>query len=236
MYKFASTFKHQRGFTLAEVLVTLAIIGVVAALTIPTLINTIQKQQYVSGMLEANHILSDATLQIIQDRGSMLGIAPNYTGDPAMQIYCTKLNCIKQCGDSEPTISGCFAPGVKALSGVPFYLDLGIMGGAGASALLNNGMALGFYHVSSNCNPGGGRDGECGQILVDTNGFKGPNIVGRDIFNFLYTRTGIVPVGTCNYNDCWYYSNRCDTTNTTEVVNGSGCTARIILDGNQMTY
>ena len=34
----------KRGFTLAEVLITLGIIGVVAALTIPTLINNYQKK------------------------------------------------------------------------------------------------------------------------------------------------------------------------------------------------
>lgn len=37
-------FKKNSGFTLAEVLITLGIIGVVAALTIPTLINKYQKQ------------------------------------------------------------------------------------------------------------------------------------------------------------------------------------------------
>ena len=34
------------GFTLAEVLITLGIIGIVSALTIPTLINNYQKKSY----------------------------------------------------------------------------------------------------------------------------------------------------------------------------------------------
>ena len=34
------------GFTLAEVLITLVIIGVIAAATIPTLINNTNKQEY----------------------------------------------------------------------------------------------------------------------------------------------------------------------------------------------
>lgn len=38
--------KH--GFTLSEVLLVLSVMGVVAALTIPTLINSVSKDQYAS--------------------------------------------------------------------------------------------------------------------------------------------------------------------------------------------
>lgn len=37
-----------KGFTLAEVLITLGIIGVVVALTLPALINEYKKQEYVA--------------------------------------------------------------------------------------------------------------------------------------------------------------------------------------------
>jgi len=39
-----------KAFTLAEVLLTLAIIGVVAALTIPAVITKVTKDQYVTGL------------------------------------------------------------------------------------------------------------------------------------------------------------------------------------------
>lgn len=38
--------QNKKGFTLAEVLITLGIIGVVAAITIPTLIANTRSQQY----------------------------------------------------------------------------------------------------------------------------------------------------------------------------------------------
>ena len=38
-------YKNKKGFTLAEVLITLGIIGVVAALTIPTLIQNYKKRE-----------------------------------------------------------------------------------------------------------------------------------------------------------------------------------------------
>lgn len=48
------------GFTLAEVLITLGIIGVVSAITIPNLIANQQKKAIVSGMIEAQSILNQA--------------------------------------------------------------------------------------------------------------------------------------------------------------------------------
>lgn len=52
--------KVKCGFTLAEVLITLGIIGVVAAITIPTLIHTYYEKQTVSRLLETTSILSQA--------------------------------------------------------------------------------------------------------------------------------------------------------------------------------
>src|SRR5574344_1670122 len=42
--------KKSLAFTLAEVLIVLGIIGIVAALTIPTLMANVQKQQYVTAL------------------------------------------------------------------------------------------------------------------------------------------------------------------------------------------
>ena len=48
-------------FTLAEVLITLGIIGVVAALTLPTLISNYKKQTYVTGLQKAYSVLNNMT-------------------------------------------------------------------------------------------------------------------------------------------------------------------------------
>ena len=50
----------KKGFTLAEVLITLAIIGVVAAMTIPTLIVNYQKREFASRLSQTFSILSNA--------------------------------------------------------------------------------------------------------------------------------------------------------------------------------
>ncbi len=46
IYYFLEDVMKHRGFTLAEVLITLGIIGVVAAMTIPTLIANTNSQKY----------------------------------------------------------------------------------------------------------------------------------------------------------------------------------------------
>jgi len=61
--RFPFPFSFRLGFTLAEILITLAIIGIVAALTIPSLINFAQEQQFVSGLLKEYSVISDAVGQ-----------------------------------------------------------------------------------------------------------------------------------------------------------------------------
>jgi len=52
--------RYKKGFTLAEILITLGIIGVVAAMTIPTLIANTRSQQYRSKFKKAISTLSQA--------------------------------------------------------------------------------------------------------------------------------------------------------------------------------
>lgn len=56
-------------FTLAEVLITLGIIGVVAAMTLPTLIQNHQKQTYVAGAKKATATVSNMLQKMMADEG-----------------------------------------------------------------------------------------------------------------------------------------------------------------------
>ena len=49
-----------KGFTLAEVLITLAIIGVVATMTLPALLNNTAEQQYKTGLKKGINTLTEA--------------------------------------------------------------------------------------------------------------------------------------------------------------------------------
>ena len=59
----------KKGFTLAEVLITLAIIGVVAALTIPGVIANTQQSEYKTGLKKAVSVLNSAIQANIANEG-----------------------------------------------------------------------------------------------------------------------------------------------------------------------
>ncbi len=53
-------YSKEKGFTLAEVLITLAIIGVVAAISIPSVISNSQQQEFKTGLRKAVSVLNSA--------------------------------------------------------------------------------------------------------------------------------------------------------------------------------
>ena len=58
-----------KAFTLAEVLITLAIIGIVAALTIPSVISNYQQQEFKTGLKKAVSVLNEAIQTNIAQEG-----------------------------------------------------------------------------------------------------------------------------------------------------------------------
>ena len=57
------------GFTLAEVLITLGIIGIIAEITIPTLLSTINDMHYKNAAREVYSKVSQAITQMKTDTG-----------------------------------------------------------------------------------------------------------------------------------------------------------------------
>ena len=67
-----SYFRHWCGaFTLAEVLVTLGIIGVVSAMTVPTLMQNYQRQSYVTQLHKVYNEMSQVFQQMMTDRNAL---------------------------------------------------------------------------------------------------------------------------------------------------------------------
>ena len=80
-------------FTLAEVLITLGIIGVVAALTLPTLIQNHQKQVYVTQLKKAYSIYSNMFNKMAADQGVTEWSQISFGAEHDVDLYsCTGAN------------------------------------------------------------------------------------------------------------------------------------------------
>ena len=83
-------------------MITLVIIGVIAAITVPTLINKTNNQEYVSKLKKTYSTLAQATNQIIAEEGSPKNGWVS-SGDNIYKLYKKHLKNVKDCG----TGTGC---------------------------------------------------------------------------------------------------------------------------------
>ena len=60
-----------KGFTLAEVLITLGIIGVVAAMTMPSLIQKHKEKEYAAKLIKFNSLMSQALITAVSNEGDV---------------------------------------------------------------------------------------------------------------------------------------------------------------------
>jgi len=223
--------KH--GFTLAEILITLTVIGVVAALTIPTLLQNTNQAELKTALKRDFADLSQATLSIKNDLGGSLVNAFPGEGlgsDALKNAYRGKLNYIKECGGTGSwgtsgngaSADGCWhaADGWQYLNGTKFSGTMTTPG-----LILNNGTLMYLYITSSSCSTLVGDYYRCGEITFDVNGFKKPNTVGKDIFVAVITNDGILPMGARGYNDPDTSINGCYST-----AYGYGCAAKYLYE------
>lgn len=214
-------------FTLAEVLITLGIIGIVAALTIPSLLSNIQQKDTIVKVKKAYSILSQATTLAVKDNGtpdswSTYGNATPQGATDIKNIYVPYLKPIKNC-DADVS---CYP--------VWSYLNSTTTFSASDSATLQllDGSIWTFRK-----NPSAGSVSGTGPLAnpvapinVDINGFKPPNMYGKDAFRFILTASGqIIPSGVPD--DTNSFSNTCQNFASSNVA-GQSCTAWIIYNEN----
>ncbi len=168
-----------RGFTLAEVLVTLGIIGVVSAMTVPTLMQNYQRKSYVTQLHKVYNELNQALLQYQTDKNALnLKEAGLTSEDSVYQFLKSYFKIVQDCGtDRTP----CFPDEYRKLSGISSK------GGWSSKrhVVLASGTAVGTFYRA-------GEDNIICEFWIDINGQKGPNVVGRDLFAlYLYDDASI---------------------------------------------
>lgn len=211
-------YKNNKGFTLAEVLVTLGIIGVVAAMTMPTLVSNHQRTVYVTQLKKVVTELAQAADRAASDNNAVSLDETKYRREGgAADFLKDYFKIARDCGESA---TPCFADSYETMSGdsadFPETVDDAVTLASGASILIWSN-DLGYdpeYH--------GYLD-----IIVDVNGRQGPNIYGRDLFQMQLYSDGKI-AETYNGNDP---SDNCLTSDY-----GLGCFTKVVNNGWTMDY
>lgn len=182
--------KRQFAFTLAEVLIVLGIIGIVAEMTIPTLMNNVQSQVYKSSWKKAVSAASQSYVTAVNDNGD--GFGGYAAGTPAAAKwngFKAQFRIIKDCA-AGGTVGNCW--GAKLTTPDPGGGCANFQGAnfnANSSFVSADGMFWMLYgDVNSYPYP---------IVAVDVNGAKGPNKWGVDSFSFQLNDTDIGDYGSC---------------------------------------
>jgi len=179
-------FQNYKAFTLAEILVTLAIIGVVAALTISTLISNSQKAQYYTAFQKGYAELSEIFESLILENGDMTG---------AIASYGSLTNAIRAKVKEGRFCPGGTMYGVCMSSSIKFSTGPDNFDGYDM-IVFADGQTIAIQSVADDCTwTWGNFTDACGQIYLDTNSIKKPNEVGRDVFFFVLRNKKLVAEG-----------------------------------------
>ena len=190
-------------FTLSEVLITLVVIGVVAAITLPTIIANYTEHDRIAKIRKTYTTLNNA-LSLSRALGG------DYVFDVEANDFTTvenyfnsylknRLSIVKTCYNKK----GCWNKGdTKNLNGSNVYYNrTGIGVGADIiTAVLTDGTFINVdVYGSASIWKYFGTEVENNGLVIffDINGERKPNTVGKDIFPLIYSSNGIVPV----YND-----------------------------------
>lgn len=223
-------------FTLAEVLITLGIIGVVAAMTIPTLMQDSQNRENKAAWKKAYTEIAQTYNVIISENGfTAKGL---FTGDllgstVLADKFEEKMKFSKTC-DGVP-ITGGSGLGVSAEGCWHKANEWKMLDTTGKAAytfpgaITINGRLISFEIVSTNCSTAYGNLNRCGTIFVDVNGFKNPNVIGKDIFSAILLENRTVPGGTGTLEPP---STSCIEGSTTQGVGntGVGCSLKYLME------
>lgn len=177
---------NHRAFTLAEILITLGIIGIVAAMTLPNLISNHKAKVIASKLKKLQSTFAQAMLMAENEYGPLdswgLVMDTKESAEMFGKRITPYLKLIDNCGtDACESYTGewHFLKGNQDTDIASFHMDIFY------KLRLSDGSEL-FIR------PG---DEMCG-FFIDTNGKKAPNIMGKDIFYLdVFSKGKVIPPG-----------------------------------------
>lgn len=203
--------KKSFAFTLAEILITLGIIGVVAAITIPTLMKNYQALELKTKYKDTYSIINRALEHVAAENNGTLKNFPQdntycqspFNYGPCVSSYiATKLcdymgGCVTTCNPQTygplPAAGGCWATTYYLSNGSPAPWDLS--NGNYYGFVLKNG-AFGLIYIGYDPTCSTVKDGEatsCAEFFIDSNGLQGPDKMNSDIMFLRVLENRIAP-------------------------------------------
>ena len=169
----------KNAFTLAEVLITLGIIGVVAAMTMPTLLNSTQGAQYRTAYKKALSVLSQAVVlnvalddyDLSQASATDAATATDGTSASLYNLFNNRMNVARVCGPAGAANGTCSASDKWSVGHAKFGEATNY------TFFFNDGIALTFKTNDGDCTLGnatGVAEKKC-LGAIDVNSKKNPN-------------------------------------------------------------
>lgn len=235
---------NKQGFTLAEVLISLAIIGSIAALIIPALYKNSKTTMISSSLANSVEQLQNGIKNIFLETNNYTDIGNIET------LSAIKKSDIGLEGLDYITDDNTFYDSTKGLLGIENtnYSISNIRdynNNALSQDLINNFTAykfkktpavVMFQNVSIDKIATANSDDIIAKVIIDANGSEKPNMFGKDIFLFGLTDGGVlIPAGTKKYQDFdkTVIENSCAGD---DVGNGVACAARVMADKWEIKY
>ena len=210
-----------KGFTLTEVLITIAIIGVIASLTLPALMSNVQRQQAGPALLRAIATLDTANAIMFteQDMYSFSDSCRDYVNDCFRRFISQRIGADN--GDQRQV----YQEFNDTIGAVP------LAGERTGGYTTKNGFIYYFGTAAA--------DGSV-DVQIDINGLRGPNMVGKDLFYAVISGTddGKVyawgsRVRPSNGPDMGSWEGSCDANGVTDART---CSGSIIDHGGNVVY
>ena len=208
----------KQGFTLAEILITLGIVGVIAALTLPTVTLSTQNAKIGPSLATAANSFTSATKALLKDAESDY-LSSAYVCANGSLTCDSKAKMVATDGTEFFNNVGRYLSGHRVAKGTD---DNSVNSDA---FVLDNGMSFLFGAVPAILNTNNtGSDGAAQHdiymkdFVIDINGAKGPNLPAKDRFWFYIMEDGsLVPYGVDNSSGVY---------NTTTVATANAWTAK----------
>ncbi len=240
----------KRAFTLAETLITLAIIGIVASLIMPGLRNSMSRDTKALSLARTVELFHNGISEIFNE------VHMNNTeSSPATELVSIELKDLFNDDTDGYLIDGTNLMdktmglmGTEEVNDYDTSLIRDYSGNEVNDYILKNLKTYRFKKLNSVImlqSTGGAniglapKDTGLCRVLIDVNGNKAPNRIGNDIFLFALANNGqLVPAGSDAYNNNIFmdnfetYQEACQD----NIDTGLSCAARVMADGWKINY